>query len=312
MLNEIDLSRVDLNLLVVFEAVYAERHVSRAALRLSLTPSAVSHGLNRLRLAFNDPLFLRTPRGVSPTALADGLAAPIADALARVRAIIAVAAPFDPATSTRRFVVGAPDAVSAVLLPHVLEAKGDAAPGIAISIRQLLASQAEAQPDDQAWRSAFTDLDARAIDLAVLPTDAIPDRFFHRRLYDEDFVVAMRKGHALAQGVTLDAYCAAQHLVVSASGDPYGFVDRALAQVGRTRRIGLTVPNFMFAIAVLGETDLVGALPRRFAQRYARKFGIVALEPPLPLVGFRLNVVAPKPAMMDEGLQWFMGLLGPP
>src|ERR671912_1998487 len=99
MLNEIDLSRTDLNLLVLFETVLKERHVGRAADRLNLTPSAVSHGLGRLRKLLNDPLFLRTPKGVVPTARATELAAPIADILARVRSVMATAAPFDPATA---------------------------------------------------------------------------------------------------------------------------------------------------------------------------------------------------------------------
>src|SRR5688500_2699385 len=117
MLNEIDLSRTDLNLLVLFEVVLGERHVGRAAERLNLSPSAVSHGLGRLRRLLNDPLFLRTPKGVVPTARALALAEPIAEALARVRGIVATAAPFDPATSARRFRIGAPDGVSGVFLP---------------------------------------------------------------------------------------------------------------------------------------------------------------------------------------------------
>src|SRR5262245_58319703 len=108
MLNEINLARADLNLLVLFEAVFRERRVARTAERLNLTPSAVSHGLSRLRLRLNDPLFLRTPRGVVPTVRAVELAAPIADILARSRNVLATAEPFDPATSKRRFVIGAP------------------------------------------------------------------------------------------------------------------------------------------------------------------------------------------------------------
>jgi DNA-binding transcriptional LysR family regulator len=101
-----------------------------------------------------------------------------------------------------------------------------------------------------------------------------------------------------------------QHLVVSHTGDPHGFVDEQLAKDGRTRRIALTVPNFMFALAVIAETDLIGALPRRFVAMHAARFGVAALEPPLPLPGFRLNAVAPKVAMMDAGLAWLFDLLG--
>src|SRR5688572_25178488 len=122
MLNEIDLSRADLNLLVVFEAVLAEGHVGRAAARLSLSPSAISHGLGRLRRLLHDPLFLRTPKGVVPTARATELAQPIADILARVRNVVASSEPFDPARSARRFTLGAADGISAVVLPPLLAA----------------------------------------------------------------------------------------------------------------------------------------------------------------------------------------------
>src|SRR5687767_9496348 len=108
MLNQIDLSRIDLNLLVLFETVMEERHVGRSAQRLNLSPSAISHGLGRLRTLLDDPLFLRTPKGVVPTDRAEELAAPIADILARIRGVVATAAPFDPAHSQRRFTIGAP------------------------------------------------------------------------------------------------------------------------------------------------------------------------------------------------------------
>src|SRR5690349_8781071 len=112
-----DLARIDLNLLVLFEAVMHERHVGRAAARLFVTPSAVSHGLGRLRGVLLDPLFLRTPKGVVPTTRALELAAPIADVLARVREVIATSRPFSPAASTRKFAIGGPDAVTVVMLP---------------------------------------------------------------------------------------------------------------------------------------------------------------------------------------------------
>src|SRR5689334_15027191 len=99
MLHEIDLSRVDLNLLVLFEAVMREGHVGRAATQLNLSASAVSHGLGRLRAQHNDPLFLRTPRGVTPTERAVALAVPIREVLAQIRAVMAAAEPFDPKTS---------------------------------------------------------------------------------------------------------------------------------------------------------------------------------------------------------------------
>ncbi len=175
MLNGIDLRRVDLNLLVLFQAVLEERHVGRAADRMSLTPSAVSHGLGRLRRLLNDPLFLKTPKGVVPTARAAQLAAPIGDLLARASSVISAAAPFDPATSTRRFTIGAPDGASAVFLPPLLADLRQSAPGIDIALRQLLPVPGETP--ERAWRSAYAELEGRAMDIAIIPSDPIAVRF---------------------------------------------------------------------------------------------------------------------------------------
>ena len=305
MLNEIDLSRADLNLLVLFEAVLEERHVGRAAERLRLSASAVSHGLGRLRRLLNDPLFIKTPKGVVPTARADELAGAIAEILAQVRGVLATAAPFDPAHSVRRFTIGAPDGVSAVFLPPLLAVLRRDAPGIDIRLRQILPIPGDAE---RAWRTAFDDLETRAMDIAVIPSGDIPARFHHRTLFEEDFVIAMRAGHPFAATPTLDKYCEMQHLVVSLSGDAHGFVDDALAKQNRSRRVALTVPNFMFALAVIADSDLISALPRRFADLHAARFGLVSRPAPLPLSLFRLNAVTPAAAMADMGLAWLFDI----
>jgi DNA-binding transcriptional LysR family regulator len=147
------------------------------------------------------------------------------------------------------------------------------------------------------------------MDIAIIPTDDIPARFAQRILFEQDFVIAMRAGHAFAKDPTLERYCAMQHLVVSLAGDPHGFVDRFLAKQGRSRRVALTVPNFMFALAVIAETDLITALPRAFVAVHGERFGVVGLEAPLPLDRFRVRAIAPKVAMMDAGLAWLFDLL---
>jgi DNA-binding transcriptional LysR family regulator len=305
MLNKIDLSRADLNLLVLFETVHKERHVSRAAERLHLTPSAVSHGLGRLRRLLDDPLFLKTPKGVVPTERAMQLAAPIAEVLARVRGIIADAGPFDPTTSKRRFVIGAPDGVSAVLLPMLLARVQQRAPGIDLAVQQLLPEPGESTPA-RAWRAVWAGLETRLLELAIVPVKEAPARFVHHALYQEDFVLAVRKGHSLVSDPSLARYCEAQHLVVSHTGDARGFVDDALGRRGRKRRVALTVPNFMFALAVVSESDLVCAVPRRFAALLAPRLSIVVLEAPLPLPCFDLSLVVPRAAVSDAGVAWLV------
>jgi DNA-binding transcriptional LysR family regulator len=309
MLNAIDdLSGADLNLLVLFETVMRERHVRRASEGLHLSPSAVSHGLSRLRRLFGDPLFLRTPRGVVPTDRANQLSEAIADILVRVRGVVASAVPFDPSRSTRRFTIGAPDAAVSVFLQPLLAALQRTAPRVDLGIRQLLPRPGASSPN-LAWRDALAELEARALDMAVLPLGELPARFVKRPLYDEDFVIAMRAGRPFAKDRSLRGYCAQRHLVVSESGEPSGFVDTALARRRLARHVALTAPNFHFALAILSDSDLVAAMPRQFVAKNGPRHGLVAVDAPLPLRRFRLHVVAPKVALMDAGLSWLVKLL---
>ena len=293
MLNEIDLSRTDLNLLVLFETVLEERHVGRAAERLSLSASAVSHGLGRLRRTLNDPLFLKTPKGVVPTSRATELAGPIAEILAGVRRVVATAVPFDPATSARRFVIGAPDGFS-VFLPPLLAELPRVAPGIDLAIRHV---QRE---------TVLADVDARLVDVAVAPFGDVPARFAERIVYGEDFVVAMRRDHVFAQEPTLDRYCEMRHLLVAPRGDLRGGIDERLEALGRSRRVAVAVPNFMLAIDLVSKTDLISVLPRHFVEMHARRFGIITV--PLPFHDFwpPVRAVVPKAALMDAGIVWLV------
>lgn len=216
-----------------------DRHIGKAAERLNLSPSAVSHGLSRLRRVLNDPLFLRTPKGVTPSERALQLAEPVADVLARVRRVIASADPFGPMRSRRRFTIGAPDATAAVILPPLLAEIRQTAPGINISARHLLRE------------AAFSELDARAIDIAVAPLDDDPARFVEKVVFHEDFVIASRARHPFAKEPSLDRYCELQHVVVSISGYLHAYLDEELAKLGLARRVAVAVPNFMLALPLI-------------------------------------------------------------
>jgi DNA-binding transcriptional LysR family regulator len=308
MMHETDLSRLDLNLLTLFDTIRRERHVGRAADRLNLSPSAVSHGLARLRRMFDDPLFLKTPKGVVPTARAEEMAPAVAEILTQIRAVMAGSAPFDPATSTRRFVLGAPDAVTSVILPTLIAALQRAAPGIDLGLLQLLPDAGEPRPE-RAWRGAFAALDARSLDLAILPVAPTGARFATRVLYTEDFVIVVRADHPFRRLPTLDHYIKLGHVVVSASSDPQGFVDLAASGEQRQRRIALTVPNFLMALAAVSGTDLAAAVPRRFAALHAERFGLAAVMPPLPLPSFALHATLPELALADRGTAWLFETL---
>jgi DNA-binding transcriptional LysR family regulator len=308
MLNQIDLSRIDLNLLVVFGVILEEGHVARAAGRLNLTPSAVSHALGRLRHLLNDPLFLRTPKGVVPTARALDLGEPVAEILGRVGKVLASAVPFDATTSRRRFVIGAPDTFMASVMAMILNSVSAHAPHVDIGLLHLMPEQ-RGGSGDESWQASLEKLEKRHIDVAVLPLRAVPPRFEARRLFDDDFVVAMRKGHRFARSPSLTAYCRAQHLLVSLSGDPHGSVDELLAKSGLKRRVALTVPTFMMALAHLASSDLIAALPRRLVANHAVRFGLVSAELPIKRKPDQVLAIATRAAMMDDGISWLMGVL---
>lgn len=308
MLNAAKLARIDLNLLVVFALLYEEQKAGRVAERLHLSPSAISHALRRLRIVFDDPLFVPNPKGVTPTARAHQIAPIVDEMMARADALAASAAPFDPASSRRRFRLGATDTALATFLPALMETLARTAPNIDLSLVALLPGRDATSPDN-AWLPSTAMLDRGELDLAVLPWTPPSSRLAVQRLYDEEFVVAYRKGHPFGRTPTLQAYAACSHVLVSATGDAGGFVDQALAQQGLQRRVALTAPNFHLALDVIRRTDLIGAVPRSFGEFHAADLGIelAALgvsQPPSPM-----SLIALKAAMADQGVAWLFDLI---
>lgn len=298
MLNDIDLSRVDLNLLVVFEAVFHERSVANAAKRLHVSPSAVSHALGRLRELFDDPLFLRTPKGVLPTARADAVSASVSEILSRVRGVIGSIAPFDPAQSSRRFVVGAPDAIAAVVWPLLIPLLRREAPRIDLGFRHLLP------------QSVIAELDAGAIDVALTPFDEIvPVRFAKKTMFDDEFVVAARLGHPFLAAPSLRRYCQELHVLVSISGDPSGYVDGLLAEKGLSRRVAFSVPSFMLVLSALAESDLLAAIPSTLVASQGERFGVASVKAPFAGRRWEVGTLIPKVALGDPGLAWLADAL---
>lgn len=258
---------LDLNLLRVFDEVMSERNLTRAAVNLAMTQPAVSNALRRLRDALHDELVVRKGYGVQPTARALELWPAVRAALDGLRAAVATER-FDPLGARDSFVLAMADATAAQLMPPLVRRLEADAPGVSLRIRPLLTR-------DPRPLLAAGELDAAighfpgaiaAVGLQGL-RDGIAGPFEHQRLYDGRYVGVMRIGHPLAAApLDLDRYCAARHLLVSFSGRPYGFVDEALAALGRSRRIVLTVNQFFTAGRVVAQTDLLTVLPARFVE----------------------------------------------
>jgi DNA-binding transcriptional LysR family regulator len=165
------------------------------------------------------------------------------------------------------------------------------------------------QPRSQPWQHVLDQLEARALDIAILPIQDVPPRFIQQKLFETDFVVTMRKRHPFARKPSLRRYCELRHVLVSQSGNSYGNVDEALAQHGLSRRVALTVPSFMMALVVLAETDLLGTLPRPLVSRHAGRFGLTTVELKMLRRSDPVRAIATRAAMMDAGIAWFVELL---
>jgi len=294
-MHQIDLSRVDLNLLVVFEALMLERHVGRAARRLSLSQSATSHALGRLRELFNDPLFVRHPRGVEPTVRGQELAVAIAEALAQLRAILQPPEEFAPATLKRTFKIAAHDYAMLVLIPELMADLKKQAPGM--DFRCI--SVAPAEVIDKLYRSE--------LDFALGGFFGMQAERIHRTvLFTDRFVGIARKKHPHlhCQNISLEKFVGAQHVLVSADGEARGTVDQALQERGLHRSIAITTPNFLAVPFIVEHTDIIGVLPERLATRFAQLASLTLFDLPIAVEPISCNMLVQEQLVNQPELRW--------
>lgn len=288
------LSAVDLNLLVALDALLQTRSVQAAARRVGLTPSAMSHALDRLRALFDDPLLVRAGRGMVPTPRAEALAGPLRATLTDVEGLLLPAGAFDPARLSRTFRVRLPDSLTVVLLPRLEGLLAAEAPGVDLHL----------QPLDGETLVALRDGRTDAA-VAILP-DA-PADVRGRPLLDERFVCVARVGHPAVHGaLDLDTFCALTHVLVATRGSTVrGPVDDVLAELGRSRRVARLVPSFLPALVLASRTDHVLTIAKSVADALAGPLGLQVLEPPLPLPPYTLSLHWHARDDVDEAQAWF-------
>jgi DNA-binding transcriptional LysR family regulator len=252
---------LDLNLLRVFDTVMAEGNITRAAERLSMTQPSVSNALKRLRDATGEDLLTRAPRGVKPTTFGEALWPQVREALGQLRQALEPGE-YDPTTDSRVFRLAMVDAVAAVRMPALMARLESIGAQARIEVRPLLnrdPREALAHGDVDFALGHFPE------SVAAIVAEGAGASTRYQRLSETHYICAMRRGHPLAAEVlTLDAYCAAGHVLVSFSGRAHGFVDQALASLNRSRRVALTVNQFFTAARVVLATDLLTVLPEGF------------------------------------------------
>lgn len=294
-----ELADLDLNLLVVFQALLRERRVSRTANTLGLSQPAVSNALRRLRTLLGDELFLRTPGGMEPTPYAQQLAAPVSQALDSLREALNVRASFDPASSTRCFTLAMTDVGETYFLPALMNSLAQTAPGV--TLRCVPVADATLRDDMAAGR----------VDLALGLLPQLQAGFFQQALFRQRYVALMRAGHPLATRpqLTTAAYRQAAHVRVMAVGTGHGRVDEALQRLGVARRVQLTVPHYVALGHVLASTDLIATVPERFAQQVGEPLGLTARALTLKLPTSTIAQLWHGQLHRDPGHQWLRALV---
>ncbi|HEY4244782.1 MAG TPA: LysR family transcriptional regulator [Kofleriaceae bacterium] len=250
------LSQIDLNLLVLFDAVYGSRNLTHASKQLALSQSATSHGLARLRSIVGDPLFVREGKGLAPTAFAHRIARPIRGALGVFERELSRGAAFDPREIRRRVLVGMRDVLEAVWLAPIAKRLRERAPELELMVVRVPPTKIGAS-----LRSGAADL---VIDLAV-PVSSVVQ---HEPLATTELVVLARAGRGKPD---LDAYAAAGHIRVTDSAERPGLEDHALAARKRVRRIALRCQSVFAAARVVEQTDLLLTMPALFAPLIASR-----------------------------------------
>jgi DNA-binding transcriptional LysR family regulator len=294
-MSRIDLSNVNLNLLVALDALLAERSVTVAARRAHVTPSAMSHALSQLRELFDDAILVRAGRGMALTPRAQELVYPLHRVLVDAQRILRDRPQFEPGATRRHFVVAAPDFLATLLLPGLLASVRKRAPGVTIEIVSSVRR-------GNAWM-----LEAGELDLAL---GAIVDEapgIRRKDLCTEGFSCAVRRGHPAIRGrISLEQYVAAEHVVITLGDDNSPtWADEALTRLGHQRRVVLRVRYFGVVPLVVARTDLVVTAPSMLLRYFADLVPLQLLAPPIALPTYPEEMYWHERFDGDPAHRWF-------
>lgn len=294
-MTAVRLTGFNLNLLLALDALLQEGSVTRAARRLHITQSAMSHNLADLRELLGDPLLIRGKSGMSLTPRAQTLAAALHRGLEQLQRALGEGPAFDPATAVRSFNLTMGDFISVLLMPRLLGPLRDAAPGLGFAVvpvdRRRLAEQ----------------LESGEVDLAVGVNLESTAGLRHEPLVTQKFVCIAREGHPDIRGsLSLEQYERWPHVLVGSQGDG-AIVDAALARLGRARRVALRVPYFLAAPVMVAASDMLLTTAELVADHFARLYPLQRLAPPIELAPFAIHMVWHERFGLDPAHTWLRG-----
>ena len=303
-----NISKIDLNLLVYLDVLLRERNVTRAAEELGISQPAMSNSLRRLRALFNDPVLVRTSDGMTPTERALELQPLVRNVLAAAELAVLPKTVFDPSESERIFRIMASDYTEATLLPKLLQRLSLEAPAVRLDIMT---------PSDV----SFHDVERGKVDLVINRFDSLPQSFHQIHLWDDSFSCVLRADNPIIKNWNLDAYLQAKHVWVSKTGmgvgvgmssddvQRLGWVDEALAKIDTKRVITLFTRHYQAALLLAEHNDLIVTIPTLAANSMLENTHVAILEPPFDIPRMRLKMVWSPLLQHDPGHRWMRKLI---
>lgn len=304
-----NVSKVDLNLLVYLDVLLKEQNVTRAAERLGITQPAMSNGLRRLRKLFNDPILVRTSEGMTPTVKANELKPVISDILLKLETTIAPNEDFDPMTSSRTFRVMASDYAESTVLFDLLDYLTEHAPNLSLDIMT---------PSDVTYH----DVELGKVDMAINRFEALPMSFHQKIIWSDDFSCVVNSNNPVLENFNLNTYLSSQHIWVSKTGygvgvgiDPnevqkLGWVDEELSKLGYKRKIKVFTRHYHAAMALAKSQNLIATLPTKATRLYQDDPQVKVVPLPFDVPGFNLKMAWSPLLHHDPGHVWLRSAIG--
>lgn len=292
------LSEIDLNLFVVFDAIYTEGNLTRAGEIIGITQPAVSNSLSRLRKMFDDPLFVRTAEGMVPTPVAQNIVGPVRQALGLIRSSVQESDRFDPAASEKRFRVSMTDLTQSIVLPYVLGRLKREAPGISVDCYQ-------ARRRDLNIELASGNLDL-AVDIPLTPDPQIRQA----PLFSHPHVCVFRSQHPdIGNKLTTDQYLGLSHIHISSRRGGLGHVDLALGKLGKRRNIALRTQHYLATPELVSRTDLALTVPRVFADFLVTQYPVRYLDLPFSVPHLESHLYWHESTDKDQANRWLREMM---
>ena len=290
---------LDLNLLLVFEAILLHRNVTSAAAHVGITQSAMSNALGRLRRHFGDVLFVHTRNGMLPTPRALELAKPLQHALALVRSASRKRDDFDPSQSKRTFRFHMSDVGEMVFLPALVKHLDEIGASVRVETTQLTSEAVGVQ------------LESGEVDFAAGYLPSLSKNVTSRPLFREHYVWMVRRGHPLAKddAVSVREFLAASHVLIESMGSGHKIIERTLERHGLDRNTALRIPHFMVIPMIVASTDRVVTLPSRVASVFAALMQVRVFKLPVRIPAFDVSLLWHPRFADDPGIRWMQALM---